>query len=92
MAGSLQLAGDDDASAVESSVCCVGIERLLTADVMLEMEAYRARCIHAVLAEQSRQDLSAQFCWEAIAHASFAQTREVALRARTLGQLQQDSI
>jgi len=85
-------AGDGDASADEFSVCCIGIEYLLTPNVMLEMEADRARCIHAVLAEQVRQDPSARFGWEAIALASIAQTRKVALRARTLGELHQEAI
>jgi hypothetical protein len=35
-------AGDDDASADESSVCCIGIEHLLTANVMLEVKVCRA--------------------------------------------------
>jgi hypothetical protein len=43
-------AGDDDASADESSVCCIGIENRLTVNVMLEVEACRARCLHAVFA------------------------------------------
>jgi hypothetical protein len=85
-------AGNDDGSADESSVCCIGIENLLTAEIMLEMEACRARCTQAVLAEQARQGPSARFGWEAIALASFAQTKKVALRARKLGQLHQDSI
>jgi len=41
-------AGDDDASADESSICCIGIENLLTVNVMLKVEACRARCMHAV--------------------------------------------
>ena len=45
----------DDASADESSVCCIGIGHVLTADVMLEIEARRARCIQAVLAEQANR-------------------------------------
>jgi hypothetical protein len=85
-------AGHNIASADESSVCCIGIEHLLTAEIMIEMEACRARCIQAVLAEQARQGPSARLGWEAIALASFAQTRKVALRARKFGQLQQDSI
>jgi hypothetical protein len=85
-------AGDDDAAADESGVCCFGIEHLLTADIMLEVRACRVRCIHAVLAEQVRQEPSARFSCEAIALASFAQTKKVALRARMLGKLQHDSI
>lgn len=90
--------GDDDASASasanESSVCCFGIENFLTANFMLEMEACRARCIQAVIAEQARRGgPSARFDdWEAIALASYAQTRKVAIRARKLGQLQQDFV
>jgi hypothetical protein len=54
--------GDDDASASanESSVCCFGIENFLTANFMLEMEACRARCIQAVIAEQARQEVLLQ--------------------------------
>jgi len=84
----LNYAGDDDAAADEDSVCCVGIEHLLTDDVMLEMEACRARCIQAVLAEQARQDASEMD----IALASLAQTRKVALRARKLGKLHHEAI
>jgi hypothetical protein len=81
-------AGDDDASAVEISVCCVGIEHLLTPACMLEVKASRARCIRAVLAEQAKQDASEMD----IALASFVQTRGSALRARKYGKLLQDSL
>ncbi len=88
--------GDDDtsASADESSVCYVGMENFLTADLMLEMTASRERCIYAVLVEQARHDLSTstRFRCEAIALASFAQTRKVVRRARMLGSFHQDSI
>jgi len=67
-------AGDDDASADESSVCCIGIEHLLTANDMLEVKACRARC-RAVLAEQARQGPSARFGWEDIALASHSHKR-----------------
>ena len=52
-------AGDDEASASESSVvCCVGIEHLLTPAFILETRACRARCILAVLIAQAGQDIS----------------------------------
>jgi hypothetical protein len=74
--------GDDDAS-----VCCIGIEHLLTPACILEVRRCRARCVYAVLAKQATsQDLSG------IALASFAQTRKAALRARTLGKLHRDSV
>jgi len=77
--------GDDVAS-----VCCIGIEHLLTPACMLEVRRCRARCVYAVLAEQARsQDTSSPEM--GIALASFAQTRKVALRARTLGKLHRDS-
>jgi hypothetical protein len=84
--------GNDDASADESSVCCVGIEHLLTPACMDEKKACRARCIRAVLTEQAKHHPSARFGWEAIALASFAQTRQPILRARKLGKLQQITI
>jgi hypothetical protein len=85
-------AGDDDASAVESSVCCIGIEHLLTANVILEVKACRARCIRAVLAEQARQGPSTRFGWEAIALASYAQSKKSVLKARRLGKLHEEAV
>ena len=79
---------DDDASSNKSSVCCVGIEHLLTPACALEVRACRARCIRAVAAAQARQDSTMMD----IAFASFAQTRKAELRARVLGKLLQDSI
>jgi hypothetical protein len=81
---------DDDASAVESSVsiCCIGIEHLLTRACTLEVKACRARCIRAVLAEQARQDASEMN----IALASLSQTRKAKLRAWKLGDLHRNSI
>jgi hypothetical protein len=77
--------GDDDVS-----VCCIGIERLLTPACTLEVRRCRARCIYAVLAAQARpQDLSSSEM--GIALASIGQTRKVALRARMLGKLHRDS-
>ena len=76
----------------ESSVCCVGIEHLLTPACIDEKKACRARCIRAVLTEQAKHHPSARFGWEAIALASFAQTRQPILRARKLGKLQQITI
>ena len=82
--------GYDDTSGEESSVCCIGIEHLLTPACVLAVKRCRAQCVYAVLAAQTwPQDLSSS---EAIALASFGQTRKVALRARALGKLQQDSI
>eukprot|EP00985_Skeletonema_marinoi_P008882 scaffold4057_cov216-Skeletonema_marinoi.AAC.3 len=80
-------AGDDEASAFESSVCSVGIEHLLTPACLLEMKACRARCILAVLIAAG-QDASAMD----IALASLTQTRKAQLRARKRGMLLQDSI
>ena len=83
-------AGDDEASVFESSVCCVGIEHLLTPAFILETAACRARCILAVLIAQAQagQDVSELD----IALASLTQTRSAQLRARKRGMLLQDSI
>jgi len=84
---------DDDASSKESA-CFIGIEHLLAPACRDEVRACRARCIRAVLAEQSRQGPSARFGWEAIAIslASLAQTRQPVVRARKLGKLHQESL
>jgi hypothetical protein len=74
--------GDDDVG-----VCCIGIEHLLTPACILEVKRCRARCIYAVLSAHARPSSSDMD----IALASFAQTRKVALRARTLGKLHRDS-
>lgn len=86
----LNYAGDDDGSASESSVsvCCVGIENLLTPDFILETKVRRARSILAVLQTQGMQDASEID----IAQASISQTKECALRARLRGALLQDHI
>jgi hypothetical protein len=77
--------GDDDAS-----VCCIGIEHLLTPACILEVKRCRARCVYAVFAAQARpQDPSSPGM--DIALASMGQTRKVALRARMLGKLHHDS-
>ena len=81
-------AGDNEASTFESSVCCVGIEYLLTPAFILETAACRARCILAVLIAQAGQDVSEMD----IALASLTQTRSAQLRARKRGMLLQDSI
>jgi hypothetical protein len=81
-------AGDNEASTFESSVCCVGIEHLLTPAFILEVKACRARCILAVLIAQAGRDASAMD----IALASLTQTRKARLRARKRGMLLQDSI
>jgi hypothetical protein len=86
---------DDGASCEENNVCCIGIEHLLTPAWTFEVKACRARCRRAVLAEQAKQEqdpsASARLRWEAIALASFAQTRTAMLRARELGKLHWDS-
>ncbi|KAK1745371.1 hypothetical protein QTG54_003295 [Skeletonema marinoi] len=76
---------EDDASAEESSasVCCIGIEHLLTPACMLKVKTCRARCTRAVLVEQSRQGASEMD----VALASFSQTRKSVLRGRKLGKL-----
>jgi hypothetical protein len=89
--------GDDAAAAAaEDSGFWIGIAHLLTPACVNEVMACRARCKRAVLAEQARQDLylypSARLRWEAIALASFAETRNPVLRAMRLGKLHHDSI
>jgi len=86
----------DDTAAAEDSGFWIGIAHLLTPACVNEAMACRARCKRAVLAEQARQDLylypSARLRWEAIALASFAETRKPVLRAMRLGKLHHDSI
>jgi len=81
----------DDVASEEDSGYWIGIH-LLTPACIDEVNACRARarCKHAVLAEQGRQDLcpSARFRLEAIAFASMGQTRKAVLRARKLVKLQ----
>ncbi len=84
----LNYAGDDDGSAFESSVCCVGIENHLTPAFIHETKVGRARSILAVLQTQGMQDASEMD----IAQASISQTKEFALRARLRGALLQDHI
>ncbi len=82
-------AGDEDASAssaFKSSVCCVGIENLLTPSFILEVTAGKDRSILAVLVAQARQDASEKD----IAKASIAQTKQFALRARLRGVLHKE--
>jgi hypothetical protein len=83
--------GDNDDGG-DNSICCIGIEHLLTSASIFEVNECRARCIRAVLSEQSRQGPSSKFRWEAIAFASLAETRRAAMRARRLGLFHQDSI
>jgi len=84
---------DDGESATESSGCCIGIEHLLTPACLLEVKRCRARCVYTVLIAQARSsDLPSSDSEIDIAIASIAQTRRVALRARSLGKLHQDSI
>ncbi len=89
----LNYSGNDEAgasSALEerSSVCCIGIEHLLTPAFARERRACIDRCIDAVLTEQERHGSSELD----IALASFVHSRGAALRARKLGRLHQDSI
>jgi hypothetical protein len=83
---------DDDTSTTqaEESLSFMGIEHLLTPASMNEVRSCRARCIQAVLTEQSRQGPSSRLGWERIALASLAQTRTAKLRARMLGELHQE--
>ena len=74
----------------ESSVCCVGIEHLLTPACIDVKKACRALCIRAVLTEQVTQGPAARFGWGAIANASYDQSLKAVLRARRLGKLQQE--
>ena len=88
-------AGNDDGeSATESSGsgCCIGIEHLLTPACLLEVKRCRARCVYTVLTTQARSKDPSSSDSIDIALASIAQTRRVALRARSLGKLHQDSI
>jgi hypothetical protein len=78
--------GSDDAS-----VCCIGIEHLLTPACLLEVKRCRARCVYAVLAVQARPPGQSTSDVD-IALASIGQTRKVAMRARTLGKLHQNAI
>ena len=84
-------AGSAPATAAEeesSSVCCIGIEHLLTPALVRQRRACIDRCIDAVLTEQERRGSSEMD----IALASFVHSRGAALRARRLGRLHQDSI
>ena len=86
---------DDDDVSSKDRVCFMGIEHLLTPACIDEVRACRARCIRVVLTEQARATSASatRFVgWEAIALASFAQTRKAGLRARKLGKLHQESI
>ena len=86
--------GEDEAGGApaaeeeRSSVCCIGIEHILTPAIARERIACVARCIDAVLTEQERHGSSEMD----IALASFVHSRGAALRARRLGQFHQDSI
>jgi regulator of RNase E activity RraB len=88
----ISYSGDDGSS----NDCLIGIEHLLTQACMFEVKACRRRCVRAVLQEQARQRMnpsaSAAFKWDAIAAASFDETRKAAVRAWKLGKLHQDSM
>jgi hypothetical protein len=77
-----------------SNDCLIGIEHLLTRANAFEAMACRRRCVRAVLQEQARQRMnpSDTFGWDAIAAASYVETRKVAVRAWKLGKLHRDSI
>ena len=81
---------DTSTTQAEESLSFMGIEHLLTPASMNEVRPCRARCIQAVLTEQSRQGPSSRMGWESIALASLAQTRKAKLRARMLGELHQE--
>ena len=86
--------GDAEDEDEGSSVCCMGIEHLLTPTCLLGVKTCRARCKQAVFSEQARQrqSSSARYSWEAISLASIAETRKPTLRARMLGKFHQDAI
>ena len=89
----LNYSGNDEGGAPaaeeeRSSVCCIGIEHLLTPAIVRQRRACIDRCIDAVLTEQERCGSSEMD----IALASFVHSRGAALRARRLGRLHQDSI
>ena len=77
-----------------SNDCLIGIEHLLTQACAFEVKECRRRCVRAVLQEQARQRMnpSASFRWDAIAAASYVDTRKAAVRAWKLGKLHRDSI
>ena len=87
--GSLDAEDDDD--------CLIGIEHLLTPDIILKVKIGRLRCTRAVLQEQARQIImnpSSEimfFGWDSIAMASLGETRRAAVRARKLGQLHHEA-
>ena len=83
-----------DSVSEEDSGLWIGIAHLLTPACMLEVQAYRRRCVSAVLAEKARarQDPSVSLRWEHIALASLAETRKAESRARILRRLHKESI
>jgi len=86
----ISYSGDDDGS---SNDCLIGIEHLLTQACAIAVMACRRRCVRAVLQEQARQRMnptSETFRWDAIAAASYAETRNFAVRARKLGKLHEE--
>ena len=80
-------AGAPAAEEESRSVCCIGIEHLLTPAIVRQRRACIDRCIDAVLTEQERRGSSEMD----IALASFVHSRGATLRARKLGRLHQDS-
>ena len=72
----------------------MGIEHLLSPVFKKEVDAWRARCIQAVLMEQARVGgVSARFGWERIALASVGETKRLEReRARKLGKLHLGSV
>ena len=77
-----------------SNDCLIGIEHLLTQACAFEVKECRRRCVRAVLQEQAMQRMnpSATFRWDAIAAASYVETRKAGVKARKLGKLHRDSI
>ena len=84
--------GNDDGS--DDDECLVGIEHLLTQGCINAVRTCRQRCVDAVLSEQTRQ-ASMPSRWRSVSNialASFAETRESAIRARKLGKLHRAAI
>jgi hypothetical protein len=93
----ISYSSDDDVDGSSNDNDClilIGIEHLLTPANAVRVKECRRRCVRAVLQEQARQRMnpSATFKWDAIAAASFVETRKAAARARKLGKLHKDAI
>ena len=65
----------------------MGIEHLLSPVFKKEVDAWRARCIQAVLMEQARVGgVSARFGWERIALASVGETKRLERESKEVRQ------